>query len=61
MGGCTEETVFVVADIPASPGCVMLTDCNTVVLSEHLDQAGRERAMAQWNDDWRRMALSVVA
>ena len=43
----TEETVISMLDLPTGRQWVFLEDCNVLALSPRLDEAGRERAIAE--------------
>ena len=43
----TEKAVISTVDLPTGRRWVFLEDCNVLALSPHLDEAGRERAIAE--------------
>lgn len=55
-----EETLIVTVDLPSGRDWAWFADCNTVGLGAHLDAAGRERALTELQDEWRRAFVRVV-
>lgn len=55
-----EETVVRVVDLDGDEA-VWLGDANVVLVGRHLDEEGRQRALADLSAKWRRSFLRVVA
>jgi hypothetical protein len=60
QGEPVEETVQMVLDLPPGQDWRWMPDCNIVVLSSRLDEAGRQRALCDLQATWRRTLLRAV-
>ena len=56
----TEKTLIKTLDLPLGQDWEWFGDANIVGLSRHLDAAGRERALNEVQDHWRRSCLRIV-
>lgn len=56
-----EETVVVTIDLPEGKDYEWFAEANVVGLSRRLDEAGRQQALCQMFQEWRRSHLRVVA
>ena len=55
-----EQTVQMILDLPAGQDWRWLPDCNIIVLSARLDEAGRQRAISDLQATWRRSLIKAV-
>lgn len=56
----TEQTVQMILDLPPGRDWEWLPDCNIVVLSSRLDEAGRQAAISDLQATWRRQFIKAV-
>ena len=56
----SEQTLIKTLDLPCGQDWAWYADANIVGLGRHLDAEGRERALNEVQDHWRRSCLRVV-
>lgn len=55
-----EKTLIKTVSLPFGQDWALYSDANVVALSPRLDEAGRERALSEVADHWRRSCLRIV-
>lgn len=60
QGDAVEETVKMVLDLPPGQDWKWLPDCNIIVFSSRLDEAGQEAALTDLQATWRRELIKAV-